>query len=158
MFSFGQLTSDGIIRVHPDYQLNLRKANSPMYRHGYFVNHNGKYKLHRKWVDLAVSMLSLELALQGKCPSNPMLVALNYRGSLGIYFNGKTYDYEVKKTNRPNKTMVIIADDFYLDKHHNLINFKGKEYSIKLLRVIENKNTDDTRQYVEIYDLTPFSK
>ena len=158
MFSFGQLTSDGIIRVHPDYQLNLRKANGPMHRHGYFLNHNQKYKLHRKWVDLAVSMLSLELALQGKCPSNPMLVALNYRGSLGIYFNSKTYDYEIKKTNRPNKVKVIIADDFYLDKHHNLINFKGEEYSIKLLRVIENKNTDDTRQYVEIYDLTPCSK
>lgn len=158
MFSFKQLTSDGIVRIDPHYRINAKKTNGSMYRHGYFVNHNGKYKLHKKWVDLAVSALSLELALQGKCPSNPMVVALNQKGSLGIYFNGEVYDYELKKTNRPNKVMVIIADGFYLDKYHNLINFEGKEYSIKLLRTIENKNTDDARQYVEIYDLVPCDK
>lgn len=119
-----------------------------------FFNRKGSgYAINEKYASLVMGECALDMALKGTPLNNPIMVVMNCRGYVGIYYKSKASTYLSIRTKTPEDVKHIVLPTITIDKINKIIIIDGISYIAKLIKSKSCLYTQDIRQYSEIYDL-----
>lgn len=119
-----------------------------------FFNRKGSgYVLNKKYASLVLGECTLDMALKGTPLNNPIMIAMNCRGYVGIYYKSTASTYLSIRTKSPEDVKHIVLPTITIDKVNKIIIIDGISYTAKLIKSKSCLYTQDIRQYSEIYDL-----